>query len=339
MEHFASDIERYGLPFVFVNVLLAEGGLPLPLFPILVAAGAITTSGDRLVGLIAAGVGGFLAADLAWYWCGTRYGGRVLGWLCRLSLSPDRCVRQTQAMFLKLGKSSLLLAKFFPALSTVSVAMAGASRMPALAFLLIDATGALLFVSFALGLGWAFQDSIAGILRAVADTGKAGMQGAIVLFALYLLVRWWRRRMFIRALRMDRITVAELRRLMEEGRSPLIVDARPKEIRERDGIIPGALPADTEDTDSIVTAARPDRVVVVYCACPNEASAAVVAKRLKRAGLKRIHPLLGGIEAWMRAGLPLEHLPPPTSRVDRRPSEAAQVSAKMVPSAGPQARP
>ena len=41
MEQFASEIERYGLWVVFVNVLLAESGLPLPAFPILVVAGAL----------------------------------------------------------------------------------------------------------------------------------------------------------------------------------------------------------------------------------------------------------------------------------------------------------
>jgi rhodanese-related sulfurtransferase len=54
-------------------------------------------------------------------------------------------------------------------------------------------------------------------------------------------------------------------------------------------------------------AARADREVVVYCACPNEASAAVIAKRLQKAGIKRVHPLLGGIDAWRAAGQPLEH--------------------------------
>ena len=312
MEQVASDIGRYGLPFVFVNVLLAESGLPLPLLPILLGAGVLANGGgDRLLGLIAAGVGGFVAADLAWYWCGRRYGGRVLGWLCKLSLSPDRCVRQTQTMFLKIGKSSLLVAKFLPALSTLSVAMAGVTGMPVLPFLLLDATGALLFVSFALGLGWAFQDSTADILKTIANTGKAGLTGVLLVFSLYLLARWWRRRAFIRTLRMDRITVTELRRSIAEGRNPLILDARPEEIRRRDGIIPGAVPADGDDLKSIVTAAAPDREVIVYCACPNEASAATVAKRLKRAGLKRVHPLLGGIEAWIASGQPLQHLASP----------------------------
>jgi membrane protein DedA with SNARE-associated domain/rhodanese-related sulfurtransferase len=314
MDQIASEIERYGLWVVFANVLLAESGLPLPAFPILVAAGALATRGGHsLIGLIAAGVGACLIADLAWYWCGKRYGGRVLGWLCRLSLSPDRCVRQTQTMFLKVGKSSLVLAKFLPALSVVSVAMAGVARMPPAAFVPLDAVGALLFVSAALLLGWAFQDSIADILKALADTGKIGLLALLLLLCLYLLIRWWRRRLFIRALRMNRITVPELQRAIAEGRNPLILDARPIEISLRDGMIPGAVSAGPEGLDAIVAAARGDREVVVYCACPNEASAAIVAKRLKQAGLKTIHPLLGGVDAWVQAGQPLQRLPPAAS--------------------------
>ena len=225
MEQFAAEIQHYGLWVVFFNVLLAESGLPLPAFPILVVAGALATrGGDAVSGLVVAGVAGCLIADLGWYWCGQRSGGRVLGWLCRMSLSPDRCVRQTETMFLKIGKSSLLFAKFLPALSTMSVAMAGVSRMPLALFLLLDAVGALLFVSVALLLGWAFQDSIADLLKAIGDAGKVGMLAILVPLCLYLLVRWWRRRLFMRQLRMDRITVAELRRAIEDGRNPLILD-------------------------------------------------------------------------------------------------------------------
>jgi hypothetical protein len=35
MLHFTSDIDRYGPLVVFISVLLAEAGLPLPGFPIL----------------------------------------------------------------------------------------------------------------------------------------------------------------------------------------------------------------------------------------------------------------------------------------------------------------
>jgi rhodanese-related sulfurtransferase len=43
--------------------------------------------------------------------------------------------------------------------------------------------------------------------------------------------------------------------------------------------------------------------VVVYCACPNEATAFKVALLLRRRGVRRVRPLAGGIDAWVGAGL------------------------------------
>jgi rhodanese-related sulfurtransferase len=123
---------------------------------------------------------------------------------------------------------------------------------------------------------------------------------------LYLLFKWWRRWLFIRQLRMDRITVAELRQLIDDDRKLTILDVRPKEIREQDGIIPGAIAAHPTDIDPIVQSYSRESEIIVYCACPNEESAATAAKHLKRAGFKKIRPLLGGIDAWVRDGHPVE---------------------------------
>ena len=73
----------------------------------------------------------------------------------------------------------------------------------------------------------------------------------------------------------------------------------------RDGIIPGALAAHTEDMQPLLGRIPPETEIVIYCACPNEATAAVAALHLRRAGYRRIRPLLGGIEAWTLAGRPL----------------------------------
>jgi membrane protein DedA with SNARE-associated domain/rhodanese-related sulfurtransferase len=310
----ASDVEHYGLLIIFLNVLLAEGGLPLPAFPILIAAGALATQSPyQVVEAIVAGVSGSLIADLAWYWSGKRHGARVMRLLCRMSLSPDFCVRQTETMFLKVGPWSLLFAKFFPALSTISVAMAGVTKMPLRAFLLLNGIGALLFVSVAVVVGWIFQDAVTDILRMLADIGKLGVLFVLALLGLYLLGRWWRRQVFIRQLGGDRITVDELRRLIDEGENPVILDVRPKEIRVQEGSIPGAVAAHPDDIDSVVRTYPHESEIVVYCACPNEASAAIAAKHLKQAGFKKIRPLLGGIDAWVHAGQPLERSPSSSS--------------------------
>jgi membrane protein DedA with SNARE-associated domain/rhodanese-related sulfurtransferase len=306
----ASYIERYGLLVVFLNVLLAEGGLPLPAFPILVTTAALPTqSRHQVTQIILASVTGSLIADLAWYWSGKRYGRRVLGLLCKMSLSPDFCVRQTETVFLNVGPWSLLFAKFFPGLSAISVAMAGVTKMALPIFVLLNGIGALLFVSVAVVMGLLFQDAITDILLMLADIGKFGVLFVLAVLGLYLLARWWRRRAFIRQLCADRITVDELRGLIGKGHKPLILDVRPKEIRKQEGIIPGALPAHPEDIDPLVMTFPRDLEIVVYCACPNEVSAAIAAKHLKQAGFKNIRPLLGGIDAWVQAGQPLERAP------------------------------
>ena len=46
--------------------------------------------------------------------------------------------------------------------------------------------------------------------------------------------------------------------------------------------------------------------MILYCACPNEASAAKIAKLLKTRGFTRVRPLLGGIDAWAKAGHAIE---------------------------------
>jgi rhodanese-related sulfurtransferase len=67
--------------------------------------------------------------------------------------------------------------------------------------------------------------------------------------------------------------------------------------------------------------------VVLYCACPNEATSARIALLLKRHGITRVRPLEGGLGAWMALGFPVLAVEPPAlavdERADRAPSRAA----------------
>jgi membrane protein DedA with SNARE-associated domain/rhodanese-related sulfurtransferase len=307
MQQLILFMERYGLVAVFLNVLLAEGGLPLPAYPAIVTAAAVAAgSGYAIPELVGVGVGAAIIADLAWFWAGRRHGNRVLALLCRLSLSPDSCVRQTRDVFGRLGAWSLLFAKFVPGLSSVSVAMAGVTRTPLAQFLALDTIGALLFVGVPVMLGRIFKDAVADILETLADLGRVGALLVASALILYLAGKWVQRHRFIRRLRMDRITVSELREMIDAGETPVILDVRNQETRRRDGIIPGAIAAHPSELDPVIQSYDRNIEIVVYCACPNEASAALAAKHLKRAGFKKIRPLLGGADAWVQSGNALE---------------------------------
>lgn len=296
-------IERYGLLAVFVNVLLEAAGLPLPCYPVLMIAAALASRSDLgLAEVLTAGVVATLIADLAWFWSGRRFGRQILKLLCRISLSPDSCVRQTESTFAKIGPSSLGFAKFVPGLANIAVALAGASAISWPTFILFDTMGATAFIGVAVLFGAVFHNAVAGALQVLGTLGLWAVFGIAGAFAVFLLGKLWQRQRFIRQLRMDRITVEELRALIDAGAGPVILDVRGDETRRREGVIPGSWPADFSQLDIIVGFHAPDTELVVYCSCPNEASAAVAAKHLRQAGFRKIRPLLGGIDAWGKAG-------------------------------------
>jgi membrane protein DedA with SNARE-associated domain/rhodanese-related sulfurtransferase len=302
MDHVVRLIEQFGLLAIFLNVLLDEGGLPLPASPLLAVAGALTAGGELSIGsIIAAAVAGSFVADNGWYWLGRRYGRRVLGLLCKLSLSPDACVRQTETLFVRVGPSALLFAKFIPALGNITIALSGITRLPFALFLPLELIGAAIYLAVPVVLGRIFHNVVSELLSTLERLGLIGLAIIAVALALYMFIRWWQRMMFIRQLRMDRITVDELVTLLDNEKKPLLLDVRSRAARA-DGIIPGAISA--HPTEMHPTLAQYDRnaEIVVYCACPNEATAAVAAKHLKTAGFKKIRPLLGGVEAWAKAG-------------------------------------
>ena len=296
-------VAQYGLLVVFLGVLLEEGGLPIPCFPILVVAGAATATGHFSIPLvIAVTVAAAVLADLFWYWAGKRFGRRILSLLCRISLSPDSCVRQTESLFTRIGPWSLLFVRYLPGLTNITVAMAAITPMRLPTFLMLNVAGTVLYFSVPVLLGAVFYRAIDQILDTTATLGTTGIVVILGVLALYISVRWWRRQAFIRQLRMDRISVDELIAMIDAGNVPVILDVRSADSRARDGIIPGALPAHPEDAHAALLEFDRDSEIVIYCACPNEATAAIAAQHLRKAGFRKIRPLLGGVDAWIGAG-------------------------------------
>lgn len=307
MQHLIDLITLYGLAFVFVNVLAAQAGLPLPAVPTLILTGALLGTGNYSApSLLAVAVAAALISDSAWYVAGARLGRPVLRLLCRVSLSPDACVRQTEDIYARFGPPSLTVAKFIPGFAAVATALAGAVRTRFLTFVLFDAIGATLWAGVAIGIGYLFKDTIEELIATLARLGEIGIVLILVALAIFVAAKWWDRRRFYNELRMARITVPELAEMLNAGTAPTILDVRSLQSQMADGRIPGAVAVDEKTMAIVLPDSDSDREVIVYCACPNEASAARIAKMLKARGFTRVRPLAGGIEAWAEAGHPVE---------------------------------
>ena len=48
---------------------------------------------------------------------------------------------------------------------------------------------------------------------------------------------------------------------------------------------------------------------MVYCVCPNEATAKHIVQQLKVKGFRNVRPLKGGLDAWEKKGFPVEAIP------------------------------
>src|SRR5512147_777105 len=176
MEQLVQLIQHYGLAFVFVNVLLLQAGLPVPAYPTLIVTGALAArSPYTLAGLLGTAVVASAIGNFAWYVAGRRLGGRVLKTLCRVSLSPDSCVRQTESIFERWGAPSLMFAKFVPGFASVATAMAGVVRIAPWRFVLFDAIGAALWSGVAIALGYVFRDAIDDVVSGLAAMGRIGI--------------------------------------------------------------------------------------------------------------------------------------------------------------------
>ena len=291
---------QHGVSIVFIATFVARVGAPVPAAPLLVVAGGLS-AGDQLSApavLIAALLAN-IAGDMAWFIAGRRHGYRILRLLCRISLSPDSCVSQSETLIVRWGGLSLIAAKFVPGVSVVAAPMAGAMAMPWRNFLVFEFAAAALWSLLFLGLGLVFHHQIQHVLDVMASTGTAAVLALVAIVAALVALRYWRRRRALHDLAMPRISVDELRTLLTQGQTPVIVDVRsPTSVQADDRRIPGALHVPLEEMPGLAERLSKDHEVIVYCNCPSEASAVAAARLLAAGGIRRVRPLTGGLDAW-----------------------------------------
>ena len=250
---------------MFGNVLIEQAGLPVPAYPMLIAAGA--GRHGRLAGAVDRGHAGLPAGRQPLVPAGRRYGSRLLGVVCKLSLSQDSCIRQTQRLYLRVVRA-LLVCKFLPGAGALSTVMAGLTGTGLRRFLLYDLVGAMIWAGSALLLGGLFHGVVNDVLDLLANYGAMGLGLLAALLALYIVARC----ALGAGAQAARHPEAVGRRAdaLASGRPPaLVFDVRPEAQRDAQRI-PGAiavdlraplppLEADAQDADIVVIAPAPTR--------------------------------------------------------------------------------
>ena len=256
-----------GYIVLFLWVLFAQLGLPIPIVPVLILAGALAGIGKfNFVLIFGLAILAALLSDQVWYQVGLHRGSRVLPFLCRISFDPESCVRRAKEVFVRYGARSLLIAKFVPGIATVAPPLAGIFKMHLFRFLFFDGVGTFVWVGVFILLGYQFGHQIEDF--AISTGGTGPWIGFIIPMSLatYIIWKYIQRKRFIHRLAIARITPEEVKQRLDEGEDLLILDLRSTlEFDAEPQTIPGSFQVSIEDLEEHHQKIPRDREIVLFC--------------------------------------------------------------------------
>lgn len=185
---------------VFLTVLAEYAGLPIPSSIALIVSGAVAARGHLNLSAIFAIA--FVAAtlgDALWFYVGRVKGEFFLAGYCALSLGSRDCVRRTKELFLRFPRTSLLLGKFVPGLSTFVVPVAGVSGMRYAHFFRDDGIGIVLWAFLMIAAGYWSAEWIWAYVNSAKHAKRLLLAAAMVILICYYGIKLWRLKKFGRA--------------------------------------------------------------------------------------------------------------------------------------------
>jgi len=312
MNEIVQYLARHGYPVVFATVFARQLCLPIPAILFLLAAGALAGNGKLNLALVVGlGVIGCVLADLVWFEAGRLRGDDVVHFVHRFSSASDSNAARTKRLFARYGTKALVVAKFVIGLDAIAPPLAGMSGTSLRRFVSFDGAGATLWAGCYAGLGYVFYQQLDKAVDYARRMGTFLTVVVLLLVAVFLgrrLVYWYR---LVQELRVARITPEQLRRKLDAGEKPVIVDVQGCVFHRASRAvgIPGAIHIDGRRLGQYKDTPIPDdwrgREVVLYCSCPSEITSARVARLLMQKGIKHVHPLAGGLQGWRARGFPL----------------------------------
>ena len=304
---------QHGYVILAAIVLLEAIGIPVPAaVALLIAGGAVARGMLHAQYVLGIAVFAMLAGDTLMFFLGRYTGWWLLGLLCRVSLNPEACILRSADSFYRRGRTLLVVAKFIPGINTMAPPLAGSMNMRTLTFLRLDLAGALLYVGSYLVVGYVFSGALEVVTRGYDSAGRLIGWIVLALVIAYLLFRVW---LWVKGRALSAVPFAhpeEAARELATGapvydvRSHGYFDPKATRIQGSRRLDPNAL---HQSGAEMPEAGK----VFVYCTCVRQATSAKVARELQKMLLGknvRVTVIQGGLSAWVKAGLPVEDVPP-----------------------------
>ena len=304
---------HHGYAILAVIVFLEAIGVPVPAAVALLIAGGAAANGilqaQYVVGIALIAM---LSGDTLMFLLGRYTGWWLLGLLCRISLNPEACILRSADSFYRRGRTLLVIAKFIPGINTMAPPLAGSMNMRLMTFLRLDLAGAVLYTGSYILVGFIFSGALGVVTRGYDSAGRIVGWIVLALVIAYLLFRVW---LWARGRALTAVPFAdpgEAAQAMAGGAS--VYDVRshgyfdPKATR-----IQGSRRLDPNAIHQPQAGLPEGGTVFVYCTCVRQATSVRVARELQKLldeKRVRVTVIRGGLRAWVKAGLPVEDVPP-----------------------------
>lgn len=304
---------QHGYAILAGVVFLEAIGVPVPAaVALLIAGGAVARGMLQPQYVLGIALFAMLAGDTLMFFLGRYTGWWLLGLLCRISLNPEACILRSADSFYRRGRTLLVIAKFIPGINTMAPPLAGSMNMRTFTFLRLDLAGALLYAGSYLLVGYLFSGALEAVTRGYDSAGH--LIGWIIMALLigYLLFRVW---LWAKGRALSAVAFAhpeDAARELASGapvydvRSHGYFDPKATRIRGSRRLDPNALHQSGAEIPA-------EGNVFVYCTCVRQATSARVARELQTLLIGknvRVAVIQGGLRAWVKAGLPVEDVPP-----------------------------
>lgn len=318
----AAAVATWGSALVFLNVLIARLGVPIPAVPLLLFAGvAIVDHRLSFWHVLAAAVLGAMIGDGVWFTAGRVLGRRLIHGLARLSVTVEKRVRKARALFVRFGPGIVAASKFVPGLAIITPPLMGTTRVRPLIFFAWDALGVTAWATFWLLGGALFERHLRMFIVEVRRHGWTAIDVLVVLALLYLLYRLVLRWRLQPPLALAQVSPEHVEAMLRPALPPVILDARPEPVRQHE---PYRLPrVRAVEANSLGEVDEVERNTVVYCVCPDHETARTLSRQMRDKGFKRVRAVKGGLDAWERRGYAVEPVPPERGRRREAPDDVS----------------